>query len=858
MEIYEERLTDKNKITADLKFIRDVLLLFRPAIIKPIDGTYRLTNYGMLKNYFKVSVRNLLRYKTFSFINIFGLAVAMAVSFLIILMLMDQHEYDAFHSNKEQIFRVHTNTDGSGIANGTSPVPLAKHIQEDYSVVSNATYLLPGTGGDLVTPDQKYAEVRGFFTDEAFFQIFDFELSEGSKSSALRTPNSIVISSEAAYKLFNDAPAVGKTVTFYDRGLDLMKIDIGSGKEEEAKDWGEFIVTGVIDMNAYKSHIKFDILVSASSLPGLVNQNLLVDHAQSWERYSSCYTYLQTAEGVDQGALQNALNAIAKEKYAEIPRLADMQLISRSLTKITPGKFVGAPMTLRLPIEAYYVLIALALVIMISASLNYTNLSIARALTRAKEIGIRKVNGAGKKNLFVQFITESILTAVLAMIMAVLLLLIISPLLGSLWISNVLTFDFSLSFLTVFAFLGFTIGIGFLAGFYPALVLSKFSPMRALKNGDEKPRKLGLRKVLSIAQFATSLLFIVTSILIFRQFNHILDFEYGFNTQQVINVPIQGNDHELIQTAFEGVSGVNGVSACEFIPALLHTNGGSFSIEQTEENLFQTEYLSVDQKFIPNMGFEMLAGQNFAEQLTDQVVVNVQLIKKLSIKSPSEAIGKTFFMGGQRAVIIRGVFRDVNFQNPIMGEGDLPLVLQNNPNALSFVNVSIAGNLVQVTKDLKASWEEIDSVHPFKSFVYEDQLSKSTKWFGDIVSVIGFITVLAVVISCLGLLGIAVYSSERRAKEVGIRKVLGASILQLIGTLSKTHAVVLSIAILLAAPLSYLVNNLWLESFPNRVEFGFGTILFSSLILIGIASFTIAGQILTISKKNPVETLKDE
>lgn len=861
MELHEERIKEMGKRKADRMFRRDVIQLIRKDIIKPADGTYRINTYGMFKNYFKVGIRNILKYKAFSFINIFGLAVAMAVSLLIMLMLVDQHEYDQFHKKKDRIYRVHTKIEGSGIANASSPFPLAATMKRDYSVVENATNLVPGIGGDLVLNKDQYAEARGFFADEDFFRVFSFDLTTGNKSTALMKPNSMIITSEVAYKLFRDQPAVGQTINFQDRSLQLMKIDIGTGKEEQAKDWGTFTITGVMDLSKYKSHIKFDMLVSSATLSRLYQEEKMTDRSTSWENYSVGYSYLLVNQGTTQEQLQLALNQQAEAAYKDIARLEGMQLLSRNLNDITPGKFVGNPITLRLPIEAYYVLIGLAMVVMFSACLNYTNLSIARVLTRAKEIGIRKVSGAKRGSLVFQFLTESVLTALVALVMANLMLLILSPALKALWISDVLQFDLAANLSIFLVFIGFALIIGLVAGIYPSLVLSGFAPLRALKNlNSEKPGKIGLRKALNITQFVFSLFFIITSILIARQFSHIVDFEYGFTSENVVNIPIQGNDYQLLQNEFASTPGVVGTSACEFIPALLHTNGASISIEPTEENLFNAEYISIDHQFLGNMGLELVAGQNLSagQSATGKVVINEKAVTTLGLSSPQNAIGKTVYMGGQHAKTIVGVIKDLKFQNPVMGEGDLPLILKNQPDLFSFINVKVDAENREVMKALETKWQVIDQTHPFKSFAYDEQLSRSTKWFGDLVAIIAFIASLAVIISCLGLLGMAIYTTERRAKEIGIRKVLGAGTNELIAVLGKSFFFILVLSILISAPLSYFANSLWLESFPNRVSFGLGTIASGSVTLLFIGLLTIGSQIIAVSKRNPIESLKDE
>lgn len=860
---YHEELQDKPNWKRKLYYWFHVFHFLRPFAIKNFKKTQKLNYYGMYKNYFKIGLRNIFKYKTFSFINIFGLAVAMAVSLVIILMLVDQHDYDQFNVNKDKIYRVHSKVENSGIANASSPFPLSVTMVEDYPMVEKATRLLPGIGGDAIHSNGNYAEVRGFFADEQFFELFSFELKEGDKSTALKYPNSMIISSEVAYKLFNDKSAIGQTIQFSDRGLGLMKIDIGTGKEEKAVDWGTFTITGVIELEKYKSHIKFDMLTSSSTLPRLYEEKKVENLRNSWDNYSVCYTYLMTREGTSAYDLHVALNEMAESKYKNNERLAGLQLLSRNLNDITPGQFVGNPITLRLPIEAYYVLIILAMIIMISACLNYTNLSIARALTRSKEIGVRKVIGAKRRHLVFQFLMESVIVAICSLVMANVLLFVIKPALNGLWLSDILSFDLTANLLVYAGFLVFSLVVGVIAGIYPALVLSGFTPLKALKKvNDEKPGKIGFRKILSTSQFAFSLFFIVSSILVVRQFNHIMDFEYGFDKENVLNIPIQGNDYKMLQQEFASIPGVVGISACEFIPALLHQNGSSVSRKVNDENSFNAEYIRVDSEFVDNLGLSLIAGVNLTDGITteNRVLVNEITIKTLGFENIQNAIGVPIYLeGGNDALLIAGVIENFKFQNPIMGDGSKPLILRNQPELFSFVNVKFSGkNASNVLSELESKWAEIDAIHPFKYYMYDQQLSKSTRWFGDLVAVIGFIAFLAIVITCLGLLGMAIYLTERRTKEVGIRKVLGASGAQLTVLLGKSFLKILIAAIVISAPLSYLVNNLWLENFPNRVDFGIGTILIGSLILLTLGMLTISFQLISVSNRNPTESLKNE
>lgn len=858
MELYEERVQELGKKNADRKFIKDVLLLFRKDIIRPAEGSIKLNYYGMFKNYFKVGIRNILKYKTFSFINIFGLAVAMSVGMLIILMITNQNKADQFHPNKERIYRVLTAKEGAGLARATSPLPIAEELKT-YSSVEEVTQLVRSIGGDIESSEfKKSTEARGFFADENFFDVFGFELDEGSKSSALSNPRSMVISKAVAERLFKGDEAIGKNIQFKERGLDGISIDFGISMGQETVDWGQYIITGIIDLSKYPSHLKFDALISNSTLSQL---DYLTDHQKSWASNSSAYTYVLMAPGSSVGELQAHLNEITVEKEE---LLNEQSFSTQPLENINVGQFLANPITLRLPIEGYYVLAILALVVMVSACLNYTNLSIARALTRAKEIGVRKVNGATRKQIFFQFMIESVLISLIALLVANIVLLLLTPMVQNLWAIQSLSPNLDLSFSIIVQFVVFAIGVGVFAGLYPAARLSRFTPVRILK-GDfsSGSKKLGLKAALNVTQFVFSLFFIITAIVIVRQFDHYLSADYGMQTDNIVNIPLQGNDYEIMMTELSSVPGVENISACYMIPAMPTSSGASYSVTGAkDEDWYPSELMSVNPSFLETLGLSLVAGRNIDKESEgrNELVINEFAAELMGHENPNDAINQSLFIDGKEEPWkVVGVIKDFNFQSMIFGEGDMSLFMQFDPSKFSYLNVKMAGNNpLKTVLLLDEKWESVDPVHDMQAFFYNESLSKSIQWMGDLGSIIGYFAFLAILISCLGLLGMAVYTTERRVKEVGIRKVLGAGNTHLALMLGKSFIVLLGVAIVIAAPLSYFVNKLWIESIPNQAPFGVGVVLVGSLILFLIGSLTIGSQIISVSRRNPVESLKTE
>jgi putative ABC transport system permease protein len=816
----------------------------------------------MFWNYIKVGLRNLYKFRVFSFINIFGLAVSMSVCLLIISMISDMKKYDQFHSKKDRIFRITSWPNGnyfSGMA--TSPYLLSEALLSEYPVVKEATRLRAGVGGD-VTFNKKTLTTRGFFADNSYFSVFDFEFEKGNPDNALIKPNSIVLNGEFAKKLFGNEDPLGKMVDFVDRGLIHLEI---AGIDKPPVEWGSFEITGVTEDRNYKTHMKWDMLISTSTVPSLIKEGKQDVWDDSWESYWGTYTYVVLDDKNDEPGLESALSQIKEQQYLENEDFKEFQFRTQALTKITPGRILGNFTSFRMPIEGFYFLSFLAFVIMSLACLNYTNLSVARALTRAREVGVRKVTGAIKKNLVGQFMSESIIAAILSLGIAILFLVILKPAMMSLWINKYLSFGFSENISVYVVFLLFAICIGIIAGLYPAFYMSRYKPIVVLKNIDRvKAGKLGMRKFMIITQFVVSLFFIVTTMLIYKQLNHYLNFEYGFSTENIVNIELQSNDYEVMVNELSSIPGVTDISACEYIPATGISNGINIRKEGSEDEHIQMTRINVDDKFIPNLNLEVLYGNNLPET-TEQsdgqfFVVNEVAAKNLGYEDPSEIVGKAVeVLNSDQPRQVIGVVQDFRFGLPMLDKEIGPLVLLSNSKEFSFLNVKVhSTNLMETVEELENKWKEVDPVHEFKYDIFDEQMAGTNQAIVDIVTIVGFVTFLTIIIACLGLLGMATYSVERRIKEVGIRKVFGASDKEITLLLSKGFIKLLIISIIISAPLTYFINNLWLQNFPNKVNFGIGLVSLGALILLVLGLLTISTQTLQASQSKPVNTLRNE
>lgn len=855
-EIYAERVKEKSRKYADRHFIIDVLQLFRPGIIKPIKGFEGFNNLSMVKNYFRIGIRNHIKYKAFSFINVFGLAIAMTVSMLIILMLADQQRYDSFQKNKDLIYRILMKPADATSEYASGPFSLANALKMQYPFVKDAVCLYRAVGGDL-SWNQHFAEARGYFTDDSFFNIFSFGLQKGNRHSALKEPNSIVISRKIAEKLFGNEDPLGKTIDINDRGLDLF-----TSEGTAPVSWGSYTVTGVLADNGYHSHLEFDVLVSSSSLHHLYTEDKINDLSDNWSNYFRCYTYVLLKKNEDLSSLKNALEQVSETEFKNDESLKRSELIPQSLTDITPGPALGNAPTVRLPSFAYYILAILAVVVLVSACLNYINLSIARAVTRSKEIGLRKVNGAGKRDLIIQFLSESLITSFFAMFLACILLYFVKTVFLGLWLNKYLNFELQADIMVYLIYLGFSMLTGILAGLFPAIHISRFKPVTSMKNpGSTGPGRIGIRKVLTVSQFIVSLMFIITSIVIYNQFKFFIRYNYGFKSDNVLNINLQSNDFQVVKNALEKMPGVSLVGGCAYFPATGRNDNTSLTVPGSDNTVKPID-LRVDENFIHVLNIPLVAGRNLPPDGTgdkSSILLNEKAAKALGYENPSEIVGASFDERGDHPLRVVGVVRDFTFFLLFSGRSTGPLVMRNDPTGFNFITMKVGqADQSKLITRIEHTWKKIDPVHPLKYEFYDDRLSENNQPILDIFSIIGFIAFLSITIACLGLLGMAMYTTERRTKEIGIRKVLGANGLIAAYLLAREFLIMLGIAIGIAIPLSYFFNNFWLEFLVAHAPFGLRTLLTGTLVLLILGLLSVVPQAFRVSARNPVDSLRIE
>lgn len=812
----------------------------------------------MFKNYFNTAWRNMRSNKLFSFINIAGMAVSLAICMLIINLIVDQHSYDLFHSKGKRVYRIMTTgAGGNDFKSATSAFPLAQELKSSFPGTEAAATITRGVGGDLLF-EQKAASGAGYFADGKLFSILDFTLAYGDASTALSQPFTMVISKALATQLFGQTNPIGKVVLFNDKQL-LPGIPERGNREKE---YGHFMITGVLDEVKGKTHLPFDLLASQATLPALMAQQKIDSNMKTWDNVWYSYTYVLLSPQSGQQPLQQALERIV-QKYYPAGSPNQYRFVPIPLLSITPAHPIGNETHLAMPSVVLVILSVLALIIMFSACFNYTNLTIARSLARAKEVGIRKVNGASRRQVFLQFIVESVLVALMACLLAVGLLTFIRQAFMGLWFNQFLKIELEQTIWLYLAFLLFTILNGLIAGLLPSLYLSAIDPLSMMRHRGTPPllKRLTLRKVLLVTQFTFSLIFIISTIVLYLQTNLTLHFDYGFQKDNVINVNLyKPENYQRFVQEVARHKDVKVVAACSFLPST-GTNMGTqvFKAPELRDSL-QISYLDADHNFTSALDIQLIAGKNFPA-VTDTgsekyVLANETFVQRFKYASNEAAIGQRVKIDGS-LVEITGVVKDFHFLD--VTRGMEPLLLRNRPNTFSFVTIRTGGtNEAALIAWLEQTWKRVNPNTKFDYQFLDDQMKFTHSLLSDMAKILGTLAVLAVIISCMGLLGMASYTAKARAKEISIRKIAGSNAMQVMLLLSRAYLKLIVIATAIGAPLAFLLNDMWLRFFVNRVLVGTAVLSVGILFLFLISLLIVLSQSWKAAFANPIQALRQE
>lgn len=770
----------------------------------------------------------------------------------IMMLVADQLTYDLHNSRRSRIYRVISNPiGGDGVISdmpfATSPLPIGPELMQSYTGIEKVARLKRGFGNAWVEFDQDVnIPLSGFYADPEVLDVLEFELETGDPKSALTKPYSVVLTKKAADKLFTLDNPVGQTIKVGDLGV--------------------YTVTGVLKESTRKSHIVFEALASMATVNSLEAAGVNRKDIDNWHNHYSAWTYILLEEGKTADDVQPYLESIYKKHIEPVtnPDISKAKFGLQHLGNITPGPLLSNPIGPFLPWMFIYFLGGLASVVMLTSCFNFTNLSIARSLTRAKEIGIRKVSGAARWQIFAQFLSEAIITSLLALMMSMILLTALRPLMLNLNFARLLKWDLEANIYVYILFLAFAIIIGILAGLFPAAVLSGFQPVKVLKQlGSMKVfSRMGLRKTLLVAQFSLSLIFILSVIVIYNQLSLFVKADHGFDMKNNIVVRLGETKPKSLKTELLQQTNIINASAVSHVPAAGSTYGEGFKISLDEKDWTELSYYAVDEDYLQNIDLSLVEGRFFqagaGESNANFIVINQAAVEAFHYESPLDAIGKQIISqrDSTKKEII-GVIENYNHQVLMTQIG--PEALMYNPEEIDLLQVKYSGDYQSAVATVEAAWAKINPGLKVDHKNLEDEIKGFYNLiFGDIVNVVGVISLLAIVISCLGLLGMATYTTETRIKEISIRKVLGADNRTLILLLSKGFLKMLILSVFIAVPVAYFINNLWLELIAYHTTFNLTVILLGVFILLLFGILTIGSQTFRASYINPVDNLKGE
>jgi putative ABC transport system permease protein len=803
----------------------------------------------MIRNYFKIAWRNIKKNNLFSVINILGLSIGIALCFIIMLYVQDELSYDRFNRNAGHIARVifNANINGGKISESVVMAPVAETMKKDFPEVQDAARLVRmGTSkinyGDKVFKDDEFA-----FVDPQFFSIFTLPLMEGDAKTALLQPHTVVITKKTAEKYFGKEDAVGKT--------------LGFNNNTEM-----YIVTGVMNDVPSNSHFHFNMF---GSMVGWEPSK-----SDSW-MYGNFHTYLLLKPGADYATIESRFPAMV-EKYMGPQIQRDMGLsLSQFRTKGNELGFVLQPLTsvhlhsdtsteLEPGGSSTYVYIfgGIAIFMLLVACINFINLSTAGASRRAKEVGIRKVAGSSKFQLVSQFLSESTLITILALIIGIVLVQLALPAFNNISGKH-LVFDVK----PILAFIGSGLLVGVIAGIYPAFYLSSFKPIAVLKGRlTAGNNSFGLRSSLVVFQFFISVSLIIGTLVVYKQMKYIQNIKLGYEKEQLLTIPnswaLGKNEQAYKQELLRDPRVVNATVSWYKPAGPTNSNNALVYPEGHDNQAMKTVEYHVDEQYIPTLGMQMAAGRNFSKGFaTDSLgmIINESAAKALGINTVN-AIGKKLVRvnsdkGANTAFHVVGIVKDFNFNslhNPIT---PLLMTLQPEGGLIFKIKTTDVAGLIAT---MKKKWDAFNTGESFTYSFMDDLYNKTYAAEQKTGTILNIFSALTIFVACLGLFGLATYTAEQRTKEIGIRKVLGASATQLTQLLSNEFLKLVFIAVLIAFPIAWWAMNKWLQSFAYRIDINWWIFVIAGFAALLVAMLTVSFQAIKTALTNPIKSLRTE
>ena len=818
----------------------------------------------MFRNYLTVAYRNLVRYKVYSAINITGLAIGIAFCILTFLYIHHEWTYDAFHKNADQIYRVYTEfrgPDNKFYRTPTVPTALRNELVQTATDVDQAVRLVAGRGDDpgdqeiQITYGDQIFKLPFLIVDPEFLDMFSFSLRSGDSEIALKHPQSVVLSAETAKKIFGDENPIGNQLTL--RSL---------WSHERA----DFTVTGVADPIPDNSSIQFEMLLPYQHLWFFLRRE-----ADDWNLFSRCSTYVQLSENTKSTDIEPAMLAIVKAHMLRPEISADnLHLRLQPLTNLhhridlidSTYRNMKAP---RDPMNGYG-LICLSLLVLVMASINFVNLAVGRLVTRTKEVGIRKVVGAVRPQLIRQFLSESVLLSLVAVVLGLSLAELVLPFFNKFMHQN-LSFDNIFTWPTFVFLIALVAVVGLLIGSYPAFMISGFNPVRILTGRFKLSHRNLFGRGLVFGQFAVSSALITCTLIMVYQLQFVKEKDLGFSKEFVIDINTDSlhdfsGQHDLLKNYYlQHHKVVGGTTVGR---PLLGWQSRYEGTGEQGQSLWVSRFY-VDYDFVKTLEMKVLSGRDFNSNANDQaqgnILVNEELVKQMGWDDP---IGQTITFEGRGVRVLReskGVTRVIgvvqDFYLMPLQQNVQPAMLLLSPigNSRNFLVRIKPGDVAETLKYLETGWKEIAPAgEPFYfTFVDED----IENYYRDYLSwsrIVGYATILAVFIACLGAFGLTALAVARRTKEIGIRKIMGASVLNIVSLLSREFVMLVIVASLCAWPLTYLIMIWWLQSFAYRIGLTAGVFALGGLLTLLVVIGTVSLQAVKAAKMNPVEALRYE
>lgn len=799
----------------------------------------------MFKNHLKIAWRNIIKNKGIFSINIVGLALGIASCLIIMLFVVDELSYDKFNEKADQIVNVvfRAKINGEEMKEGAIMAPVGRTLKQEFPEVLDATRIRNIGTSKIIAENQSYSKNRFAYVDPNFFDVFTLPIIDGDSKSPLKEPNTAVITKTEAEKFFGASNAIGK----------LFYLD---GQAQP------FRVTGVIDEVPKNSHFHFDVFASIEGLDEAKGNN--------WFG-GNFYTYLLLKEGSDHENLESKLPYII-EKYMGPKMLGKLGIPYEEFIKKNRAAFRVFPLTdihLHADNSAYsqleqggdikyiYIFSAIALFMLLIACINFMNLSTATAAKRAKEVGIRKVLGSNKNQLLYQFLSESFIATLMAMVLATILVFISLPFYNELS-GKELQSDFLWQPIVLISLVGLTFFISFFAGSYPAFFLSAFKPITALKNkflGSNKNK--GIRSGLVIFQFVISAGLILATLVVNRQMQFIQNKDIGYERDQLLVIResyLLGDNQNAFKNELLKNPKVVSITNSAFVP-VGNSDNNMAMISKDGQFVRRMPVYNIDENYIPTMGMKLVAGRNFSKEFgadSTNVIINETAAKVLGFGA--EPLGKVITLRrGSKTVI--GVIKDFHFKS--LHQTIDPLLMMKAPYGGLIIKAK-SSEMSGLIADTQTLWKSFDTMDTFDYSILDDAYNLTyvtERKIGTVLNVFAFLTIL---VACLGLFGLVTYTAEQRFKEIGIRKVLGSSVTQIITMLSKDFLKLVLVSFIVAFPLGFYLMNKWLESFAYRIEIQVWLFVLAGLITLFIAFITVGYKSFMAATMNPVKALKDE